>query len=231
MGVFILRIYRDYRKFIVNSYSFVGGITLSWVSITIYLFIIMGILDILWMVNTSAGYKMLFNVVSLGAVWTLFWYGSRQSEIPPVDIEPKKKSFKEVEELPVTTDDKQAKLKIQLLEYFNHKKPYLNPELSLKEVAQALQTNHYALSRFINKEFEVNFYTLINRFRVEYILHLIELNKGAINCDTLHAISGFKSRTTFFKQFKEIAGCTPQEYIESRKTEKSDNSTIKTKLF
>ena len=34
MGVFILRIYRDYRKFIVNSYSFVGGITLSWVSIT-----------------------------------------------------------------------------------------------------------------------------------------------------------------------------------------------------
>jgi hypothetical protein len=33
------------------------------------------------------------------------------------------------------------------------------------------------------------------------------------------------------KQFKEIAGCTPQEYIESRKTEKSDNSTIKTKLF
>ena len=68
MGVFILRIYRDYRKFIVNSYSFVGGITLSWVSITIYLFIIMGILDILWMVNTSAGYKMLFNVVSLGAV-------------------------------------------------------------------------------------------------------------------------------------------------------------------
>lgn len=84
-----------------------------------------------------------------------------------------------------------------MLEYFNHKKPYLNPELSLKEVAQALQTNHYALSRFINKEFEVNFYTLINRFRVEYILHLIELNKGAINCDTLHAISGFKSRTTF----------------------------------
>ena len=114
---------------------------------------------------------MLFNVVSLGAVWTLFWYGSRQSAIPPVDIEPKKKSFKEVEELPVTTDDKQAKLKIQLLEYFNHKKPYLNPELSLKEVAQALQTNHYALSRFINKEFEVNFYTLINRFRVEYIFH------------------------------------------------------------
>ncbi|WP_270591109.1 helix-turn-helix domain-containing protein [Bacteroides ovatus] len=148
-----------------------------------------------------------------------------------MDIEPKKKSFKEVEELSVTTDDKQAKLKIQLLEYFNHKKPYLNPELSLKEVAQALQTNHYALSRFINKEFEVNFYTLINRFRVEYILHLIELNKGTINCDTLHAISGFKSRTTFFKQFKEIAGCTPQEYIESRKTEKSDNSTIKTKLF
>ena len=53
-------------------------------------------------VNTSAGYKMLFNVVSLGAVWTLFWYGSRQIAIPPVDIEPKKKSFKEVEAVSYT---------------------------------------------------------------------------------------------------------------------------------
>lgn len=220
MGLFIVHIYRDYRKFIVNSYSFVGGIMLSWVSITIYLFIIMGILDILWMLNTTAEYKMLFNVVSLGAVWILFWYGFRQSDIPSVDIEPKKTNLKEVEESSVITTEKQEKLKTQLLEYFNNNKPYLNPELSLKEVAQAVQTNHYALSRFINKEFQVNFYTLINRCRVEHILHLIELNKGAINCDTLLAISGFKSRTTFFKQFKEIAGCTPQEYIEGWKTQK-----------
>ena len=216
----MLRIYREYRQFIGNSYSSVGGITLSWVGLTIYLFIIMGILDVLWIMNSSAGYKMLFNIVSLGAVWILFWYGSRQSEIPPVDIEPKSGPVAEENEALAAADGKQVLLKAQLLEYFNHKKPYLNPELSLKEVAQALNTNHYALSRFINKEFRMNFYTLINRFRVEYILHLIELNKGAINCDALHAISGFKSRTVFFKQFKEIAGCTPQEYIENRKIEK-----------
>lgn len=215
LGVFVIRMYRKHCKLIGEVYSFTEGINLSWVSITMALFILLGILDILWMVNSTAGYKMLFNVVSFGVIWVLFWYGFRQGEIP----------------LPRTDgdclavpgngaaspgDEKAMELKADLLRYFQTKKPYLNPELSLKDVALAVGVSHYVLSRFINKEFQVNFYTLVSGYRIEYVLHLIELNKNTLNGDTLFAASGFKSRTVFFQQFKEKTGFTPQEYIEKQ---------------
>lgn len=112
--------------------------------------------------------------------------------------------------------DRMTRLKADLLEYFDNKKPFLNPELSLQDVATALGVSQYVLSRFINKEFEVNFYTLINRFRIDHVLRLIELNKSTFNNDALLAASGFRSRTVFFNQFKEKTGCTPQEYIEKK---------------
>ena len=107
-------------------------------------------------------------------------------------------------------------LKADLLRYFQTKKPYLNPELSLKDVALAVGVSHYVLSRFINIEFQMIFYTLVSGYRIEYVLHLIELNKNTLNGDTLFAASGFKSRTVFFQQFKEKTGFTPQEYIEKQ---------------
>lgn len=209
MTVYVIRMYRSYRKFIGNAYSFAEGITLSWVSITIIMFILMGVFDMIWMINSSSTFKMMFHLVSFVAVWTIFYFGFRQDGLPQPEPEVE-------DEVIVTANDKQTDLKANLLDYFEQNKPYLNPELSLKDIAQDLGISHYKLSRFINKEFQVNFYTLINRFRMEYILAQIELNKGMINCDTLHAISGFKSRSVFFKQFKDMTGCTPQEYIDKK---------------
>ncbi len=208
LGVFVIRMYRKHCKLIGEVYSFTEGINLSWVGVTMALFILLGVLDMLWMVNSTAGYKMLFNVVSFAVIWVLFWYGFRQGEIPFPQSDGKSENG-----IVSPNDEKTMELKADLLHYFRTKKPFLNPELSLKDVALAVGMSHYALSRFINKVFEVNFYTFVSGFRVDYVLHLIELNKNTINGDTLFAASGFKSRTVFFQQFKEKTGFTPQEYI------------------
>lgn len=222
LTIYVIKIYRSYRKFISNVYSFAEGITLSWVSITIIMFILMGSLDMIWMVNSSSSFKILFNIVSLGTIWTIFYFGFRQDIIP--QDEPEEEKLAEEQELedetPTSYAEREQKLKSDLLNYFAEKTPYLNPDLSLKDISKELNMSHYTLSRFINKEFGTNFYTLVNRFRIEYILHLIEINKTAVNCDMLHAVSGFKSRTVFFRQFKEITGVTPQEYIEKRMRKK-----------
>lgn len=219
LAVFVIRMYCKHCKLIGEVYSFTEGIDLSWVSITMALFILLGVLDMLWMVNSTAGYKMLFNVVSFGVVWVLFWYGFRQGEIPLPRTDGDYLAVPGNGAI-LPGDEKTMGLKADLLRYFQTKKPFLNPELSLKDVAFAVGVNHYALSRFINKEFKVNFYALVSGFRVEYVLHLIELNKNTLNGDTLFAASGFKSRTVFFQQFKEKTGFTPQEYItEQQKAE------------
>lgn len=224
LAYFVIRMYRMHRKFISETYSFAEGITLSWVGITIAMFALMGILDVIWMVNSTSGYKMLFHLFSLAAIGVIFWYGFRQGEIPVPDENGKESAlgneYSAIESgrpVPVPTDEKQRLLKNNLLEYLHSKKPYLNPELSLKDVSLMAGMNQYGLSRFINKEFGVNFYTFINDFRIEHVLHLISLNTGTMNIDTLFAASGFKSRTVFFKYFKEKTGCSPQEYIEKHK--------------
>ena len=212
LGVFVIRMYRKHCKLIREVYSFTEGINLSWVSITMALFILLGLLDILWMINSTAGYKMLFNVVSFAVIWVLFWYGFRQGEIPLPRTEGNHLAAAG-SETTSPSDEKAMELKADLLRYFQTKKPFLNPELSLKDVALAVGVSHYVLSRFINKEFQVNFYTLVSGFRIEYVLHLIELNKNTLNGDTLFVASCFKSRTVFFQQFKDKTGFTPQEYI------------------
>lgn len=218
MAVFTIRMYRRHCRLIGESFSFTEGVSLSWVSYSMALFILLGVLDALWMVNSTTGYKMLFNVMSLVVVWVLFWFGFRQGEIPLPDLSSDRlpgrgaaASFPE--------EEKTIKLKADLIRYFQTKNPFLNPELSLKDVAQVLGISHYTLSRFINKEFGVNFYTLVSGYRVEYVLRLIELNRNTMNGDTLFAASGFKSRTVFFEQFKEKTGCTPQEYIARQQKE------------
>lgn len=216
LTVYVIRMYRSYRRFIGNAYSFSEGITLSWISITIIMFILTGILDMIWMINSSSAFKMLFHIVSFIAIWTIFYFGFRQDGLP--QPEPEEESKRKADDgLSTPADNKQAKLKADLLAYFKQKKPYLNPELSLKDLAQEMGTSHYTLSRFINKEFQINFYTLINRFRIEYILGLIETHGDKINSDSLYSVSGFKSRTVFFRQFKETTGCTPKEYIDRKK--------------
>ena len=226
MAVFTIRMYRRHCRLIGETFSFTEGISLSWVSYTMALFILLGVLDALWMVNSTTGYKMLFNVASFVVIWVLFSFGFRQGEIPLPDLSSGRRTGPG-ETPPLPEDERTVKLKADLVHYFQTKKPFLNPELSLKDVALALGISHYSLSRFINKEFGVNFYTLVSGFRIEYVLHLIELNKYSLNGDTLFAASGFKSRTVFFGQFKEKTGDSPQEYIAKRLKEMKEKKRKK----
>lgn len=216
--VFTIKMYRKHRQFVSENYSFIEGIDLSWIKIIIVTFVLLGVLDILWTVNSSPIFKMCFHIFSFFAIWVIFWFGFRQKEISFPDL-PTNNWAKADEQM--QSEDKVMKLKADLLEYFDSKKPFLNPELSLKDVAAALGVSQYFLSRFINKEFGVNFYTLINRSRIEHALRLIELNRNTFNNDALLTASGFRSRSVFFNQFKAKTGYTPQEYIEKMEQAKT----------
>lgn len=216
LAVFVIKMYREHGRFVRENYSFIEGINLGWVKIIISVFALFGVFDMLWMVNSSPGFKILFHVFSFFAIWIVFWFGFRQGEIffPVLPMNNWSKTGEKMQ-----SKDRMVTLKTNLQEYLDTKKPFLNPELSLQDVATAVGVSQYVLSRFINKEFGVNFYTLINRYRIEHVLRLIELNKSTFNNDALLVASGFRSRTVFFNQFKKKTGCTPQEYIEKKEKE------------
>jgi AraC-like DNA-binding protein len=104
--------------------------------------------------------------------------------------------------------------KTKLERFFMEQKPYLNTEYSLDQLVSDIHIPRYILSTFINREYGMGFREYINRHRVEYLLRNID-NPAWKNL-TLEAIGeecGFKSRITFIKNFKQITGSTPSDFL------------------
>ncbi|MCB0614083.1 MAG: helix-turn-helix domain-containing protein [Phaeodactylibacter sp.] len=94
-------------------------------------------------------------------------------------------------------------------------KLFLNPNLSLKEVADRLHTNTKYLSQVVNHHTGSNFQHFINTYRVKEVKE--NLSNDEYQNLTLFGIalqSGFKNKSTFYKVFKEISGQTPKEFIK-----------------
>jgi AraC-like DNA-binding protein len=105
-------------------------------------------------------------------------------------------------------------MKEELYELMASDKPYLNPKLSLQELAEMMDTNIHTISRLINEGYEKNFYDFINEYRIEEFKKLVASDQ--FKNHTFLAIAfevGFSSKTTFNRAFKKSTGKTPREYF------------------
>ena len=89
----------------------------------------------------------------------------------------------------------------------------LDPDLSLKSLARLLNTNEVYVSKSINKLSGKNFNQFINSFRVAYSKKIMSDEKYEnLTVRQVALKSGFPSVNTFFRQFKDITGMTPNQY-------------------
>ena len=104
-------------------------------------------------------------------------------------------------------------LVIELEEYMSQYKPYLNPELNLDALAEALKTHPKTLSQAINQILGINFSEYINSYRIEEAKLLLQNNKDE-NLTIMEVMYdvGFNSRSVFNAAFKNKTGVTPSQY-------------------
>ena len=107
----------------------------------------------------------------------------------------------------------------QLAQIMTQRQLYLNPKLTLREVAVAIGTNMTYLSIYLNHYLHLTFYDYVNRFRVEEACHLIDEmpNTGRVNMTEVAQRSGFNSISTFNRYFKKTKGITPKEYYFNKR--------------
>lgn len=114
--------------------------------------------------------------------------------------------------------DQEAAQKIhtKLLEILEKQKPYLDPELTLNDLADMVGTNPNLLSQVINSVEQKNFYDLVNELRVKEFLQQVML--PANKKYTLLTVAydcGFNSKASFNRNFKKHMGKSPREYLSS----------------
>jgi AraC-like DNA-binding protein len=99
------------------------------------------------------------------------------------------------------------------------RKFYLNPALTLPELADALGMKPHTLSKVINDGFEQNFRDFVNKYRVDEFIRLVkdETNKRYTFLALAYEV-GFNSKSTFNAAFKKNTHHSPREYFQSEKS-------------
>lgn len=95
-------------------------------------------------------------------------------------------------------------------------KIYLNENLNLRDMAEAISVKEKELSTYINQELNSSFYELINHYRVEAFKSEVKSNAHLTIMGVANAC-GFKSKTSFYRIFKKATGQTPAQYLKSTK--------------
>jgi AraC-like DNA-binding protein len=111
------------------------------------------------------------------------------------------------------SDDELSKLKPELEELMLAKKPYLDSELGLANLAEMMELSTHQLSYLINKGFDTNFYNFVNSYRVQESQILLTSSKhDHLSMLGIAFEAGFNSKTAFNTTFKKSTGMSPTEY-------------------
>ncbi|MFY0689608.1 MAG: helix-turn-helix transcriptional regulator [Cyclobacteriaceae bacterium] len=108
--------------------------------------------------------------------------------------------------------------KSQLLALMESERPYLNPDLKSKDLADHLDLNQKVFSQVINQSFNQNFFDFINTYRCEEVKKILQGPDEKITIIEAMYQSGFNSKSSFNKEFKKLTGQTPSEFKKSLST-------------
>jgi putative ABC transport system permease protein len=100
-----------------------------------------------------------------------------------------------------------------LKKVIKEKRYYEDPELSLVSLAQKLGLTTHELSRIINQGLKKSFNDFINEYRVAEVRRKMQdPGYGHLNLLGIAYESGFNSKTTFNRAFKQATGKNPVDY-------------------
>ena len=107
--------------------------------------------------------------------------------------------------LPEASEAERAARRRKFEKYIQERRPYLNPELQAADLAGAFHTNRTYLSRFINREYGMNFSRYINTLRLEEMERLRSDRSCAhLSEEERACLAGFGSLRGYMRVKKEI---------------------------
>ncbi len=101
----------------------------------------------------------------------------------------------------------------KLKNYMAKKKPYLDPDLNLPQLAGDLNIPSHYLSQVINQNTGHNFYDFINHYRIEEVKNrIVDPAYQKYSILGIAYDAGFNSKSAFNRVFKKITGQTPTHF-------------------
>lgn len=101
-----------------------------------------------------------------------------------------------------------------LLRLMEERKPYLNPKLTLADLAQEMHINRTYLTTVLNRDIGKSFYDFVNEFRITEACAIIDALPPSERpkLSDVASRSGFNSLSTFKRSFLKVKGMLPSQY-------------------
>ncbi|MNK00770.1 Helix-turn-helix domain protein [compost metagenome] len=140
-----------------------------------------------------------------------------------VDME---KEAEEVKELPKTIvpakkvnllPDQLATYSDLMKSFMENKKPYLEPNFQIVDLANELNIPVHHCSFVINSFLDKNFRDWINGYRIAFFIDQYPLKSDKMTIESVAYESGFKSLATFYNAFKKETGLMPKAFFSGKK--------------
>lgn len=114
------------------------------------------------------------------------------------------------------TEALSKELKDNLIKLLVEDKIYKENTMNLDILADKLNTTRHNTSQIINEHFKMNFFELINKFRIQEAINLLKEDvHGNLNIIDVAYEVGYNNKVTFNKAFKKETSLTPSEFINS----------------
>ncbi len=168
----------------------------------------------------------------VGLIWWLCYRGIHQPAIFLVsDAEegssPRVSNTAVVPEIGKELNEEDTELRAALERLFAKENIYLRQDLSLDILAAHMGVSNKKISQLLNEGLDTSFYDYVNTYRIAHFKQ--RLQAGEAQQLTLLALafdSGFNSKATFNRVFKQREGVTPLQY--KKKQEKGLMASVET---
>ncbi len=223
------RRFYSYRNLIQQEYANTGKMTLDWLRLFLVAFTAYVIFDFLFSLAdqlfdfwyTGWYWLNLTRAMLLYYISVTGWAFAQKSAVHYEQLE--KRSATAAQDPIQTPANPTGKLALspeavtlrrpQLAAFMETEKPWLDPELTLSDLAEKIGLNATQLSFLVNNGFNQNFNDFVNTYRVEAVKHKM----GTTDFQHLSLLGiafecGFNSKATFNRAFKKLTGSAPSQF-------------------
>ena len=213
-----------YKRLIDDNFSYDNRISLNWLKYCIWgigiIYLTAAVISILkdgFGLNFPFNADFIFYIIIVIFVFCIGFFGIRhQGVFNDNTIDP---SMEMVQEKP-SGEYKKSGLKQDVAEKVHQKlqkimeteKPYINPRLTLNDLASSVDVSPNHLSQIINQYEKVNFHDFVNTYRIEEFIRNASANKN-FSILALALDAGFNSKSSFNNVFKKHKGIAPSKYM------------------
>lgn len=227
--VSVFLILKKYKEIYLENYTNPSVSTYKWLFQMTCVFLIAHSIVLLKNILRYSGFKEVFlwaNVlVGTIALFITCWFIMKALKYPELfrGVNSKlvltKDILPEIDEKPEAVNQQNDLINAQistLKQYMTEKEPFLDPSLTIQELANQISIPVRDLSILINHHIDQHFFDFVNEYRIQKAMQILrDQSKNQLTVLEILYEVGFNSKSSFNTSFKKYTNLTPTAYRNS----------------